>query len=410
MNSCIETLLSSRGPFCEDVFEPGSAGASYFSSLKVLVIGAGGLGCELLKTLALSGFSQIDIIDMDTVDVSNLNRQFLFRSVDVGKPKAKCASDFVKRRIPHANIIPHYSRIEAMDDDFYKQFNIVIGGLDSVSARTWISDKLCQIARETNGDVTIPYIDGGTEAWKGHVMFQIPMETACMRCMNELFPKPVVYQACTVVSNPRQPEHCIVWAKEHQWEKERNGEVVDGDCEEHINWICQKAKEHARKFKINEELITVSLTKGVVKNIIPAIASTQAIIAAMCTTEAIKIATATAPNIHTNFMYVGDAASGLFGNHFFFEKNKNCLSCSIQYNKIELSPDTTVKEVLDKLKNDYDYPATSLRTASKTIYMPIIQATHNNLNKPISTFVNGESIVAVSKERQNVFEFEIEYI
>ena len=91
--SHLSKLLERRGPLTPPSYSPSPDILPFIlENIKILVIGAGGLGCELLKNLGMMGFRNIDVIDMDTIDLSNLNRQFLFRQSDVGKFKAQVNS------------------------------------------------------------------------------------------------------------------------------------------------------------------------------------------------------------------------------------------------------------------------------------------------------------------------------
>ena len=99
----------------------------------------------------------------DTIDVSNLNRQFLFRQEDVGSSKAEVAARFVMSRVEGVKITPYCCAIQEKDEAFYKQFTIVICGLDSIEARRWMNAMLVNMVDMSDPTSLKPLIDGGTE-------------------------------------------------------------------------------------------------------------------------------------------------------------------------------------------------------------------------------------------------------
>ena len=173
----ISKILERRGPLTPPSFTPSPELLPFLlENIKILVIGAGGLGCELLKNLALMGFRNISVIDMDTIDLSNLNRQFLSRQKDVGKFKAEVAAEFIKTRIPGTRVTPYNCKIQDFDEDFYRGFHVVVCGLDSIVARRWINGMLVSMLEwdedtgELDKSTIIPLIDGGTEGFKVNIL------------------------------------------------------------------------------------------------------------------------------------------------------------------------------------------------------------------------------------------------
>ncbi|XP_053281993.1 SUMO-activating enzyme subunit 2 [Pleuronectes platessa] len=179
--------------------------ADSLATCKVLVVGAGGIGCELLKNLVLTGFKNIEVIDLDTIDVSNLNRQFLFQKKHVGKSKAQVAKESALQFCPSANIVAYHDSVMNADYnvEFFRKFILVMNALDNRAARNHVN-RMCLAA-------DIPLIESGTAGYLGQVTVIKKGMTECYECQ----PKPTqkTFPGCTIRNTPSEPIHCIVWAK-----------------------------------------------------------------------------------------------------------------------------------------------------------------------------------------------------
>ncbi|KAJ3922362.1 hypothetical protein F5877DRAFT_75376 [Lentinula edodes] len=221
------------------------------------------IGCEILANLALT-FDWVQVIDLDTIGIDNSNRQ----PKDVGKSKAIVAAEFIMNRVPGVLVAPTRMRLLSPIKPTY---------LDSLEARRWINATLVNLVDPENPESLKPLIDGGTEGYKGQARVILPTITSCYECSLDMLNKPTAFPICTIANTPRLPEHCIEWASVLEWPRVHGDKKMDTDNPDDISWLYAVASVQAKEFKI--EGVTWSLTQGVVKNIIPAIASTNAIIA-----------------------------------------------------------------------------------------------------------------------------------
>lgn len=375
-------------------------------SISLLVIGAGGLGCELLKDLALLGFQNMTVVDMDTIDVSNLNRQFLFRPADVGKPKAVVAAEKVNSRVQGCRVTPKHARVEELSLDFYRQFHVWVLGLDSVEARSYVNSVACSLLEyDEDGNVDPssikPMVDGGTEGFKGHARVIYPGMTPCFQCTLWLFPPQTKYPLCTLAETPRTAAHCIEYAHLIAWPRDRPDDEFDADNPEHMLWMFEQASSRAATFGIPG--VTPQLTSGVVKNIIPAIASTNAIVASMCATEVLKIVTMCLRGMDNYTMYMGGC--GVYTHVASYERDPQCIVCGAGI-AIKTRADSTLASFRDALTSDSGgdgalptdlrgkVTSPSISHGSSNLYMahgPLEPLTRANLSKSLRELLFSEA-------------------
>mmetsp|Transcript_5974 Transcript_5974/g.13576 ORF Transcript_5974/g.13576 Transcript_5974/m.13576 type:complete len:478 (-) Transcript_5974:340-1773(-) len=403
----LATLLTRKSPFSNEtgslpIGEHDPEGAiALVRNAKILVVGAGGLGCEILKDLAMSCVVRdVVVMDLDTIDVTNLNRQFLFRSKDVGHSKAESAAKFINNRCPWMNVVPYHGKIQDKDAEFYKQFNVVISGLDNVEARRWLNGMINNLVEfDSDGDPIpesiIPIIDGGTEGFSGQSRLILPRITSCFECSLDAFAPSAAVPLCTIAETPRIPEHCIAYAYVLQWPRTFPDRKLDADSPSDMKWVFDRALERGEKFGIGG--VTYMLTLGVVKNIIPAVASTNAIVSAVCVNEAMKVLSFCSQSLNTYKMYMG--SEGIYSHTFVYEQKSTCPVCTAHTHRLSLPSTTTLNSLLQQLcDGEFRLEAPSITSSSKTLYMrkpaALEKATRGNLDKNLKELMtSGEELV-----------------
>ena len=146
---------------------------------KALIIGAGGLGSPSAIYLSLAGVGTVGIVDFDVVELSNLQRQVLHHTADVGRPKVQSAVDNIKAYNPDVNVVVHEIRLESDNAmEIISQYDLVINGADNFATRYLVNDA-CYLLNK-------PLVDGSILIFDGQATVFLPGE-GCYRC---LFPSP----------------------------------------------------------------------------------------------------------------------------------------------------------------------------------------------------------------------------
>jgi len=170
--------------------EVGLAGQKKIKATSVLCIGAGGLGSPIAMYLAAAGIGRLGIVDFDTVDFSNLQRQILHTDADVGRPKAESAKETIYGINPNCEVVLHNTRITSENAfDLIRPYDIVVDGTDNFPTR-YLTNDACVILKKPNVYGSIFRFEGQASVFAPH------LGGPCYRCLYPEPPPPGMVPSC----------------------------------------------------------------------------------------------------------------------------------------------------------------------------------------------------------------------
>src|SRR4051812_39186709 len=170
--------------------EVGLAGQKKICSTTVLCIGAGGLGSPIAMYLAAAGIGKIGVLDFDTVDFSNLQRQIIHTTEDVGRPKTQSAKETINAINPNVEVVVHNARITSENAlDIIRPYDIVVDGTDNFPTR-YLTNDACVLLKKANVYGSIFRFEGQASVFAPH------LGGPCYRCLYPEPPPPGMVPSC----------------------------------------------------------------------------------------------------------------------------------------------------------------------------------------------------------------------
>ena len=172
--------------------EVGGVGQTKIRQARVLIVGAGGLGSPAALYLAAAGIGKLGLVDDDTVSLSNLQRQVLFRTADIGRPKVEAGAGALKALNPGVQVETHATRLTAVNVmALMAGYDIIADGSDNFATRFLLNDA-CFFAKKVLVSAAVTEFEGQLATYKGHEPGQ-----PCYRCLFSEPPAPGTVPSCS---------------------------------------------------------------------------------------------------------------------------------------------------------------------------------------------------------------------